>query len=210
MNGRLQQKIMQGSLILGLRLTNDQYEKLAHYIVLIAKWNKVYNLTSIRDKQKMVSHHILDSLTILPYISDDNLLDVGSGAGLPGIPVAIAKPTLPITLIDSNSKKTRFLQQVKAELNLTNITIVHARIEQANLPQFTTITARALSTISHILALSGKHCNDNGYFLIMKSTVDQYELTDIDSQYKIKDIVSLTVSADMRQRHILRIVKNKD
>ena len=205
----LQEKIKQGSQTLGLTLSDEQCAKLSAYVELLAKWNKVYNLTSVRDPEEMISRHILDSLAIFPYVTGDTLLDVGSGAGLPGIPIAIVKPEMAVTLLDSNSKKTRFLQQVKAELALTNITVVHARIEQADLPQFAMVTARAFSTINDIIDLAGRHCDDAGCLLLMKGVFPQQELDDVSGEYEVQDVVSLDVPDCDGQRHIVRIVKNK-
>ena len=125
MAASLLQQIQQGCDDLALTLSEQQQQQLLDYVVLLGKWNKVYNLTSVRDIDEMVSRHLLDSLAILPYLSGVSLLDVGSGGGLPGIPLSIARPDLAVTLLDSNSKKTRFLQQVKAELGLDNVTVVH-------------------------------------------------------------------------------------
>ncbi len=212
MTNRTEQKIAQGGLALGLPLTQLQCEKLAGYISLLAKWNKIYSLISTGDEDHIINRHLLDSLAIVPHIIEDDgsLLDVGSGAGLPGVPVAITKSSLPVTLIDSNGKKTRFLQQVKAELNLTNITVINARIENAKLPQFTTVTTRAFATISDTLILSGKHCEDDGCLLLMKGMISQHELADVNGKYTVKDLVALKVPYCKNQRHIVRIVKNKD
>lgn len=209
MTKHFQDKIKQGSDALGLTLSDEQCEKLAAYIALLDKWNKVYNLTSVRDPQEMISRHLLDSLAILPYLEGDTLLDVGSGGGLPGIPIAIVKPEIAVTLLDSNSKKTRFLQQAKAELGLTNVNVVHARIEQADLPTFSIVTARAFSTITDILDLAGRHCDDAGYLLLMKGVFPQQELDDVTGEYDVKDVVSLDIPDCDGQRHIVRIVKNK-
>ncbi|NQY25564.1 MAG: 16S rRNA (guanine(527)-N(7))-methyltransferase RsmG [Piscirickettsiaceae bacterium] len=206
---KFQEKIQQGSDALGLSLSDEQCEKLASYIGLLDKWNKVYNLTSVRDPEEMISRHLLDSLAILPYLTGDTLLDVGSGGGLPGIPIAIVKPELAVTLLDSNSKKTRFLQQAKAELALDNVTVVHARIEQADLPLFSIVTARAFSTIQDIIELAGRHCDDAGYLLLMKGIFPQQELDDVTGEYEVQDVVSLTIPDCDGQRHIVRIVKNK-
>lgn len=209
MTKNYQEKIKQGSDALGLELSDDQCEKLAAYIALLDKWNKVYNLTSVRNPKEMISRHLLDSLAILPYLTGDTLLDVGSGGGLPGIPIAIVKPELAVTLLDSNSKKTRFLHQAKAELALENVTVVHARIEQADLPLFSMVTARAFSTITDILDLAGRHCDDAGCLLLMKGVFPQQELDDVAGEYAIQDIVSLDIPDCDGQRHIIRIVKNK-
>ncbi len=209
MTKQFQEKIQQGSDALGLSLSDEQCEKLATYIGLLDKWNKVYNLTSVRDPEEMISRHLLDSLAILPYLTGDTLLDVGSGGGLPGIPIAIVKPEMAVTLLDSNSKKTRFLQQAKAELGLDNVTVVHARIEQADLPLFSIVTARAFSTIKDMIDLAGKHCDDAGYLLLMKGVFPQQELDHVTGEYEVQDVVSLTIPDCDGQRHIVRIVKNK-
>jgi 16S rRNA (guanine527-N7)-methyltransferase len=156
----------------------------------------------------MVSRHLLDSLAILPYLSGESLLDVGSGGGLPGIPVSIARPDLAVTLLDSNSKKTRFLQQVKAELKLANVTVVHARIEQADLPQFEVVTARAFSTIGDIIDLTGRHCHDAGRLLLMKGVYPESELKALASGFSVGDIHVLDVPGSDGQRHLVELIKN--
>lgn len=207
MSDRLLQQIKSGCEELGLSLTDDQQIKLQRYVGLLDKWNKVYNLTSVRDPNEMVSRHILDSLTILPYLEGDSLLDVGTGAGLPGIPVAIAFPNIAVTLLDTNSKKTRFLQQVKAELNLDNVTVVHARVEEADLPKFAMVTARAFATIEDIIALTGRHCDDAGSLLLMKGVRPDDEIETIGSGFKLRDLVTLNVPNCDGERHLIRIVK---
>ena len=203
----LLQQIKQGCVNLGLSLTDGQQVQLSGYVALLAKWNKVYNLTSVRDPKEMVSRHILDSLTIVPYIHGDSLLDVGTGAGLPGIPIAIVFPQMAVTLLDTNSKKTRFLQQAKAELKLDNVTIVHARVEEAELPKFSIITARAFASIKDIIALTGRHCDDAGRLLLMKGLRPDDELEAISGEFKLHDVVELDVPGSDEQRHLVRIVK---
>ena len=132
----LKAQLEKGCAELQLQLSDQQKNQLLDYLALLQKWNKVYNLTSVRDPQGMLTRHILDSLSLIPYLQCNSLLDVGSGAGLPGIPVAICFPQMAVTLLDSNIKKTRFLQQVKAELKLNNVTVIHGRVEQLTLPKF--------------------------------------------------------------------------
>ena len=199
--------IVKGAKDLKLSLTQSQCEQLRDYIALLDKWNKVYNLSSIRDPKEMVSRHILDSLTILPHLTGDSLLDVGTGAGLPGIPLAIASPDLAVTLLDTNSKKTRFLQQAKAELALPNITVVHARVEEAKLPKFAMVTARAFASIKDIIDLTGKHCDDEGCLLLMKGIRSDEELREIHSDFELEEIVTLAVPGCDGQRHLIRLRK---
>ena len=208
MAASLLQQIQQGCDALALALSSEQHQQLLDYVALLEKWNKVYNLTSVRVIDEMVSRHLLDSLAILPYLSGDSLLDVGSGGGLPGIPLSIARPDLAVTLLDSNSKKTRFLQQVKAELKLTNVTVVHARIEQADLPQFEMVTARAFSTIGDIIDLTGRHCHDAGKLLLMKGVYPESELKALGSGFSLNDIHVLDVPGSDCQRHLVELIKN--
>jgi len=201
------QQIQQGSQELGLELSDDQLSRLQTYVELLDKWNKVYNLSAIRDPNEMVSRHIIDSLTILPYLTGDSLLDVGTGAGLPGIPIAIMHPEIAVTLLDTNSKKTRFLQQAKAELGLTNVTVVHARVEEAELAKFAMVTARAFASIEDIIDLTGRHCDDAGSLLLMKGVWPEDELKAVKGEFRLKDVVTLDVPGCEGQRHLVRLLK---
>ncbi len=201
-------QLQAGCAFLELDLSQQQYQQLLDYVGLMAKWNKVYNLTSVRDEKEMVSRHLLDSLAITQYIDAENLLDVGTGGGLPGIPLAIVKPNIQITLLDSNSKKTRFLQQVKAELKLSNVSVVHARVEQAELPKFAVVTARAFATIKEIIDLAGRHCDDAGHLVLMKGVFPQQELEAAGDGFKLQDVIELKVPDCDGDRHLVRLVKS--
>jgi 16S rRNA (guanine527-N7)-methyltransferase len=207
MGQTLLQQIESGCDALDISLADDQQLKLKQYVELLVKWNKVYNLTSVRDASEMVSRHILDSLTILPHLKGNSLLDVGTGAGLPGIPIAIAFPEMAVTLLDTNSKKTRFLQQAKAELGLENVTVVHARVEEADLPKFAMVTARAFASIEDIIDLTGQHCDDAGSLLLMKGVRPDDELEAIGSGFKLQDVLPLDVPGCEGERHLIRILK---
>ena len=200
-------QLQQGCEAMSLTLSLQQQQQLVAYIELLTKWNKVYNLSSVRDPNDMVSRHILDSLSILPHLIGSSLLDVGTGAGLPGIPLAIARPDMTFTLLDTNSKKTRFLQQVKAELKLDNVTVVHARVEEAELPKFAHVTARAFASIDDIIALTGRHCDDKGSLLLMKGVYPDEELTQVGAGFKLHDVVTINVPNCEGQRHLVRLVK---
>ncbi len=209
MRSDLFKQLEQGCEQLELTLSQPQLETLVNYVLLLDKWNKVYNLTSVRDPQQMINRHILDSLAILPYLTGSSLLDVGTGAGLPGIPLAIAQPTLAVTLLDSNSKKTRFLQQAKAELALGNITVVQARIEQAELPKYAMVSARAFAKIDQIIDLAGRHCDDAGSLLLMKATNPEDELPEMMGDFKLQQVVSLNVPGCAGDRHLVCLLKIK-
>lgn len=193
---------------LQLQLSDQQKTLLLDYLALLQKWNKVYNLTSVRDPQSMLTRHILDSLSLIPYLDCKSLLDVGSGAGLPGIPIAICFPQMAVTLLDSNIKKTRFLQQVKAELKLNNVTVVHGRVEQMSFPKVEVVTARAFATIAEIIDLAARHCDDAGSLVLMKGVYPEQELAAIKSGFKLQDIVTLNVPGDQAERHLVRLIKD--
>ncbi len=198
-----------GCAALSIDLSEAQKQQLLDYVALLVKWNKVYNLTSVRDPSQMLSRHILDSLSVLPYLNAPSLLDVGTGGGLPGIPAAIVRPDCAVTLLDSNSKKTRFLQQVKAELGLHNVTVVHGRVEQVSLPKFAIITARAFATVDDIIKLAGQHCEQNGRLVLMKGVYPNEELQFDSKAFRLQDVVSLDVPECEGERHLVRLIKNE-
>lgn len=205
----LKAQLDQGCAALSIDLSEAQKQQLLDYVALLVKWNKVYNLTSVRDPAQMLSRHILDSLSVLPYLDAPSLLDVGTGGGLPGIPVAIVRPDCAVTLLDSNSKKTRFLQQVKAELGLHNVTVVHGRVEQVSLPKFAIITARAFATVDDIIKLAGQHCEQNGRLVLMKGVYPNEELQFDSDAFRLQDVVSLDVPECEGERHLVRLIKNE-
>lgn len=204
----LQAQLDKGCAELQLQLSDQQKNQLLDYLALLQKWNKVYNLTSVRDPQGMLTRHILDSLSLIPYLHCNSLLDVGSGAGLPGIPVAICFPQMAVTLLDSNIKKTRFLQQVKAELKLNNVTVIHGRVEQLTLPKFEVITARAFATIAEIIDLAARHCDDAGSLVLMKGVYPEQELPSVGGGFTLKDVIALNVPGDQAERHLVRLIKD--
>jgi 16S rRNA (guanine527-N7)-methyltransferase len=195
---------------LELALDLNQQQQLVDYVSLMHKWNKVYNLTSVRDPAQMLSRHIVDSLSVLPYLDEPSLLDVGTGGGLPGIPAAIARPSCAVTLLDSNSKKTRFLQQVKAELGLSNVTVVHGRVEQVSLPKFAIITARAFASIDDIIELAGQHCEPGGSLVLMKGVYPTEELQFSADNFQLQDVITLNVPECDGERHLVRLIKDTD
>ncbi|WP_438971793.1 16S rRNA (guanine(527)-N(7))-methyltransferase RsmG [Methylophaga sp.] len=206
----LESQLEKGCEALDLVLDMEQQQKLLDYLALMQKWNKVYNLTSVRDPAQMLSRHIIDSLSVLPYLDAASLLDVGTGGGLPGIPAAIVHPDCAVTLLDSNSKKTRFLHQVKAELGLNNVTVVHGRVEQVSLPKFAIITARAFASIDDIVKLAGQHCKKGGQLVLMKGVYPSEELQFDSTEFRLDDVVTLKVPGCDGERHLVRLIKDKD
>ena len=165
----LRQILLSGAEQMGLSLKDQQTKQLLNYLELMTKWNKTYNLSAIRDPQLGVKKHLLDSLSILPYINNDPLLDVGAGAGLPGIVLAIMKPDLSVSVLDSVGKKCRFMQFVKTQLQLDNLSVLNERVEVFK-PQvcFAQITSRAFAEVDKTLKLTRHLLCDNGRYLLMK------------------------------------------
>lgn len=177
------QQLVKGTEALGLTVATNSFMQ---YLLLLDKWNKTYNLTAIRDLDTMVSRHILDSLAILPWIRGTRILDVGTGAGLPGIPLALANPDLQIVLLDSNGKKIRFLQEVKRNLELNNIEVVQTRAENYHPScDFDTVTSRAFSELSQMIHWTQHLISNEGIWLAMKGRYPETELASINLPYQV-------------------------
>ncbi|OYY95380.1 MAG: 16S rRNA (guanine(527)-N(7))-methyltransferase RsmG [Hydrogenophilales bacterium 28-61-23] len=175
----------------GLRLDLSEQQKttLLSYLSLLGKWNKTYNLTAIHDPERMLTHHILDSLAIAPYVADGALLDVGSGGGFPGIPLAIARPELAVTVMDASQKKCGFMRQVAIELRLVNVSVLHARVESYQAPQkFTQIVSRAFSDLSEFVRLSAHLLAPGGNWLAMKGVHPHEEIARLKAARVVRDL----------------------
>ena len=160
---------------------------LSDYLFLLNKWNLAYNLTAIRDLESMVSKHIFDSLAILPWLKGNHIIDVGTGAGLPGIPLALARPDLNFVLLDSNGKKTRFLAEVKRQLNIKNVEMVQFRVENYHPTQgFDTVLSRAFSSLEQMIQWTQHLIVDNGIWLAMKGRYPDTELHEINQSCTIE------------------------
>jgi len=178
---------------LGLNVSAENQLKLMKYLALLNKWNNVYNLTAIRSQQQMVTHHLLDSLSILPNLRSGNCLDVGCGAGLPGIILAIAKPECDFTLIDSNGKKTSFVRQAVIELDINNVEIITERIEAwVTQEKFNCIISRAFANTSEFVRLTRRLIAKNGHWLAMKGEAGE-ELKNLPAGIEIETLISLQV-----------------
>lgn len=195
---------------LGIELSETQQGKLLDYLDLLLKWNRVYNLTAISDHKSGVVRHLLDSLAVAPHVDGEQLLDVGSGGGLPGIPLAIVYPDKHFTLLDSNSKKTRFLVQAKGELGLDNLNVVHSRIEEFNPERpFDTILSRAFASLKDIITLTGRLLDGDGRVMAMKGQIDRAEIAEIPQDYQVDKMIELSVPGlEQEQRHLLIISRD--
>jgi len=155
--GAVRTRLTAGLERMGIALSGDRTDAMVRYLLLLQRWNRAYNLTAVRAPLEIVSKHLLDSLSVLPYLYGDRLLDLGTGPGLPGIPLAIAAPERTFYLLDSNGKKVRFLRQAVMELGLANAVVIQARME-AYLPgrEFATIASRAVASVSDLLDLTAR------------------------------------------------------
>jgi 16S rRNA (guanine527-N7)-methyltransferase len=175
---QLQPDIERGCREVGLEASATMLASLADFVLLLEKWNRVYNLTAVREPRAMVARHILDSLVVLPWIGSGRLLDVGTGAGLPGIPLAIARPDLAVTLLDANAKKLRFVRQAVAELQLDNVELVHTRMQQYRPAQaFDMVISRAVADLRELYTATAHLVRPGGRQLFMKGGYPQSELT---------------------------------
>jgi len=194
---------------LALDLGDAQLEQLLDYLALLAKWNGVYNLTSVRDPAQMVVQHLLDSLAAVPAFAGANhVLDVGAGGGLPGIVLAIARPDMAVSLIDTVHKKTAFLTQVKAELGLANVTVYTMRVEQLVVKQpFDVITSRAFADLSDFVNWSGHLLAEGGRFIALKGVAPPDERERLPAQWKVTELRPLQVPELNAERHLVFIEK---
>lgn len=205
---KLERELSNGLNALDQNFAPGTNEKLLRYVSLISKWNRVHNLTAIRDPARMISHHILDSLAIIPFIKGPRLLDVGTGAGLPGIPVAIACPGLAVTLIDSNSKKFAFLQQVTTELVLGNVQSVCARVERWAGGPFETIVSRAYSELKQFVSSAQHLLSEGGVLAAMKGALPASEIDELPPGFRVRGIERLAVQGLDAERHLILIEKS--
>ncbi|MAR92607.1 MAG: 16S rRNA (guanine(527)-N(7))-methyltransferase RsmG [Pseudomonadales bacterium] len=198
------ERLGRGAEQLGLRLGASQLATLTQYLEGLMKWNRAYNLTAIRDPGEMVVKHLLDSLAIVPLLTGERLLDVGTGAGLPGIPAAICDPRRHWTLIDSNGKKTRFLLQMKSELALTNLEVLKGRVESLSPRQpFEAITSRAFSTLRDFVSVCLPLLSGSGSLLAMKGQVPETEVAELRDQGLAVRVQALDVPYLHEERHLI-------
>ncbi|HLQ26756.1 MAG TPA: 16S rRNA (guanine(527)-N(7))-methyltransferase RsmG [Acidiferrobacterales bacterium] len=202
----LEKILTQGLQALKLRLPPEARRALLDFVLLLDKWNQAYNLTAVRDPQQMITRHILDSLSVLPFVKGPRVLDVGSGAGLPGIPLALAQPQLDFVLLDSNAKKTRFITQAVADLRIKNVEIAQERVEKYQpRKKFNTLISRAFASIADMLASTGHLADAGAEFLAMKGVYPQEELAAIPQHYQVSSVQALQVPGLDAARHLVII-----
>ena len=206
----LTQVLTDGIDALSLELSDKQVAQLLDYLALMAKWNAVYNLTSLRAPMQMVTHHLLDSLAaVSAFAGARNVLDVGAGGGLPGIVLAIARPDMNVSLIDTVHKKTAFLKQVKAELELSNVTVYTAKVQELQVAQqFDVITSRAFADLSDFVNWSAHLLAEDGQFIALKGVAPPSEQERLPAPWQVRQLRPLQVPGLQAERHLVFIQKN--
>ncbi|MGB5062501.1 MAG: 16S rRNA (guanine(527)-N(7))-methyltransferase RsmG [Candidatus Competibacter sp.] len=202
----IEQSIIEGCERLEVRLPVGAGRRLAVFLGLLERWNHAYNLTAVRDQKAMVVRHVLDSLSILPWLEGPQVLDVGSGAGLPGIPLAIARPDCEFVLLDSNGKRTRFMNQAAAELKLANVSVVRSRIgDYRPATLMNSVVSRAFATLAEMVAEAGRLCAPEGRLLAMKGVFPDDELARLPPGYRVVGIYPLRVPDLEAERHLVHL-----
>ena len=200
----LRQRLCAGLAALPLDLPEAATARLLAYVDLLARWNATYNLSAVRDPLEMITRHLLDCLAIVPYVRGETLADLGSGAGLPGIPLAIAAPQRQVTLVDSNGKKTRFLRAAVRELGLANVCVAECRIEAIE-GTFDCITTRAVASLADMLGWGGSLLAPEGVWLALKGRFPQDELAALPAGFHVDAVVALDVPGLDAERHVVII-----
>ena len=206
MDTSLENRLQRGCAALGLECDAGQRQQLLDYLQLLHKWNAAYNLTAVRDPAQMVTRHLLDSLAVAPYLPAGNAIDVGTGAGLPGVPLAILLPQRQFALLDSNGKKTRFLFQVKTALSLDNMQVHHHRVEsfQPSGP-YDVVLSRAYASLRDMVSSCRHLLAPGGRFLAMKGSLDPGELEQVAASCEVLAVHALAVPGLDEQRHLLEL-----
>nr|WP_233610558.1 16S rRNA (guanine(527)-N(7))-methyltransferase RsmG [Citrobacter sp. FDAARGOS_156] len=194
----------------GISLTDHQKNQLIAYVDMLHKWNKAYNLTSVRDPNEMLVRHILDSIVVAPHLQGERFIDVGTGPGLPGIPLSIVRPEAHFTLLDSLGKRVRFLRQVQHELKLDNITPVQSRVEEfPSEPPFDGVISRAFASLNDMLSWCHHLPGQNGRFYALKGQLPEDEIATLPAAFSVESVVKLRVPQLDGERHLVFINKKK-
>lgn len=202
------QKLQSGLKEMGLDLSGEQQDKLLAYVEMLKKWNKTYNLTALRDESQIISHHLLDSLTLPPYLEGaQTMLDVGSGGGQPGIPAAVCRPDLQITLLDANTKKTSFLQQAAIELELKNVRVVSGRVEAVQGLRADVITSRAFAELADFVNWTAHLLQNGGCWAAMKGVYPAAEIDRLPDSVCVERVDKIRVPQLNAERHMVILRK---
>ena len=194
----------------GISLTDHQKTQLVAYVEMLHKWNKAYNLTSVRDPDEMLVRHILDSIVAAPYLQGERFIDVGTGPGLPGVPLSIVLPDAHFTLLDSLGKRVRFLRQVQHELKLTNISPVQSRVEDFPAePPFDGVISRAFASLTDMVNWCHHLPGQNGRFYALKGLIPSDEIALLPPELSVESVVELTVPHLEGERHLVVVKLNK-
>lgn len=202
----LAQQLAQGVTEIGLTLPQGAQQRLLAYLDLLQKWNRAYNLTAVRQAPRMVSHHLLDSLAVVTHVAAATMLDVGSGAGFPGIPLAVALPESRVTLLDSSHKKAAFLKQAVMELKLANAEVICERVEAWKpATAFDVVISRAFSDLTEFISLAGRHVAARGRLAAMKGVYPYEEIAQMPKGWHLLEAIPLSVPGLRAQRHLVAV-----
>ncbi|MCK5726206.1 MAG: 16S rRNA (guanine(527)-N(7))-methyltransferase RsmG [Thiotrichaceae bacterium] len=198
-----------GLVAMKVEANEHQLQQMESFVQLLLRWNKVFNLTAIKNYEEALVLHLFDSLSVAPYLKGERCLDVGAGGGLPGIPLAIMQPERYFTLVDAVSKKTRFMQQAVIELGLKNVTVIHSRIEKATLiAEYDAIISRAFASINDFVNLSGKYLQLGGSLYAMKGRYPESELKQLPSGFYVTEETTLHIPYKNIERILIEIKQN--
>lgn len=196
---------------LGLETSSAREQKLLDYLALMRRWNRVYNLTAVRDTETMIGRHLIDSLAVAPYLRGERFLDVGSGAGLPGIPLAIWFPERRFALLDSNGRKTRFLVQAKIELGLANVEVIQARVQDVQIVGgYDGILSRAFSSLADLVNAAGHLLAPEGTIYAFKGMRPEAELCTLPKPYRVRALWPLAIPGANTDRHLVELTAHTD
>lgn len=202
----LAMQLADGIAALDLRVSGESRQRLLDYLALLEKWNATFNLTAVRGRERMLTHHLLDSLAVLPHVRGDTWVDVGSGAGLPGIPVALACVDSTVTLVESSQKKAAFLRQAAVELGLHNVQVVCGRVEDWQTQQrFDVVISRALCDVSRFVRLAGRLVGSAGVLALMKGAYPSDELARLPACWRLQAVMPLVVPGLGAERHLVLV-----
>ena len=191
---------------LGVPLDPEKQRRLLAFASMVERWNRTFNLTSIRDPRRIMTHHLLDSVAVLPHLPSGSLADIGAGGGFPGIPVAIAQPERPVTLVDSNSKKTAFLRQVAIELALPNMFVHEGRVEDWKPKNgFDVLIARAFASLAGFVGATRHLLSEAGEWVAMKGALPEAEIAELGTDIEVASFIRLDVPYLGAERHLIRL-----